>query len=164
LPLSQKELDSSCFSNWRNRTVDVLRESNVCFLFQSENAPVKVTVDITGLKPGKHGFHVHAYGDTTNGCISAGAHFNPTNVDHGAPTDKIRHVGDLGNVEADQSGKAHAEFTDNIISLSGVNSIVGRAMVVHENEDDLGRGGHEQSKTTGNAGGRLACGVIGLTD
>lgn len=89
-----------------------------------------VTVDLNGLKPGKHGFHVHAYGDTTNGCISAGPHFNPTGVDHGGPADSVRHVGDLGNVEADQSGHVHAGFTDSVISLSGPNSVVGRAMVV----------------------------------
>ncbi|TPP63276.1 Superoxide dismutase [Fasciola gigantica] len=139
-------------------------QGTVRFVQESETSPVHIKVDINGLKPGKHGFHVHAYGDTTNGCISAGPHFNPTGVDHGGPSDSVRHVGDLGNVEANQNGLAHVEFTDSVISLSGVNSVIGRAMVVHENEDDLGRGGHEQSKITGNAGGRLACGVIGLTE
>ncbi|KAG0460529.1 hypothetical protein HPP92_020826 [Vanilla planifolia] len=79
----------------------------------------------------------HEYGDTTNGCISTGAHFNPNKLTHGAPEDDI--------------------------PLSGPNSVVGRAFVVHELEDDLGKGGHELSLTTGNAGGRLACGVVGLT-
>lgn len=73
-------------------------------------------------------------------------------------------VGDLGNVEADASGVANIAIQDSHISLQpGVNNILGRALVVHADPDDLGQGGHELSKTTGNAGGRLACGVIGLT-
>lgn len=71
-------------------------------------------------------------------------------------------VGDLGNVEADSNGVASVNLSDALISLQpGVNNIVGRSLVVHADPDDLGQGGHELSKTTGNAGGRLACGVIG---
>lgn len=71
-------------------------------------------------------------------------------------------MGDLGNVEADASGVARVNITDALISLlPGSNNIVGRSLVVHADPDDLGQGGHELSKTTGNAGGRLACGVIG---
>lgn len=123
---------------------------------------VHVSGSVTGLAPGQHGFHIHEFGDTTNGCVSAGAHFNPTKRTHGAPADEERHVGDLGNVLADADGKATVDITDRLISLSGPNSIVGRSLVVHADVDDLGRGGHEFSKTTGNAGGRLACGVIGI--
>ena len=72
-------------------------------------------------------------------------------------------AGDLGNVEADANGVATVNIQDSQISLQpGVNNIVGRSLVVHADPDDLGQGGHELSKTTGNAGGRLACGVIGL--
>ena len=74
-----------------------------------------------------------------------------------------RHVGDLGNIVADESGKASFSFSDSHLSLFGVHSIVGRSVVVHAEEDDLGRGGHDDSKTTGHAGARVACGVIGLT-
>lgn len=63
---------------------------------------------------------------------------------------------------ADESGKAAINITDKFISLTGDNSILGRTVVVHADVDDLGKGGHELSKTTGNAGGRLACGVIGI--
>ncbi|CAI7790801.1 unnamed protein product [Closterium sp. NIES-54] len=129
---------------------------------QLESGSTVVNGKITGLKPGLHGFHVHALGDTTNGCMSTGPHFNPANKTHGAPEDEERHAGDLGNVVADEAGVAEFTITDSQIPLSGPNSIIGRAVVVHADIDDLGKGGHELSKTTGNAGGRLACGVIGF--
>ncbi|KHN38703.1 superoxide dismutase [Cu-Zn], chloroplastic [Glycine soja] len=135
----------------------------VANLIQEDDGPTTVSVRITGLTPGLHGFHLHEYGDTTNGCISTGAHFNPNKLTHGAPEDEVRHAGDLGNIVANAEGVAEATIVDNQIPLSGPNSVVGRALVVHELEDDLGKGGHELSLTTGNAGGRLACGVVGLT-
>uniref|UniRef100_A0A1P8NQJ8 Superoxide dismutase [Cu-Zn] n=2 Tax=Corbicula fluminea TaxID=45949 RepID=A0A1P8NQJ8_CORFM len=122
---------------------------------------VKVTGEITGLAAGEHGFHVHEFGDNSNGCTSAGAHYNPDKVDHAGPEDAVRHVGDLGNVVADEAG-CKVDITDKVITLTGERSIIGRTLVVHADKDDLGRGGHELSKTTGNAGGRLACGVIGI--
>lgn len=135
----------------------------VHFKQEQVDGPVKLTGEISGLTEGKHGFHVHEFGDNTNGCTSAGAHFNPFGKTHGAPEDEERHVGDLGNVSAGGDGIAKFEIVDKLITLVGPNSIIGRTMVVHEGIDDLGKGGHEQSKTTGNAGGRLACGVIGIT-
>jgi len=128
-----------------------------------ENGLVSIIGIIEHLKPSaKHGFHVHAKGDITEGCISAGSHFNPEKVTHGAPNDTTRHVGDLGNIEADSSGTAHISISDNIISLSGKNSIIGRSIVVHSLPDDLGKGGNNASLETGNAGDRWACGVIGI--
>ena len=88
---------------------------------------------------------------------------NPNKLTQGAPGDEIRHAGDLGNIVANADGVAEVTLVDNQIPLTGPNSVVGRALVVHELEDDLGKGGHELSLTTGNAGGRLACGVVGLT-
>jgi len=132
--------------------------------FKQEGNVLTVTGEVQGLKAGLHGFHVHEFGDTTNGCISTGAHFNPTNKTHGAPTAEERHVGDLGNVTVDANGNCKVNITDKLASLTGVNSIVGRALVVHADPDDLGLGGVELSKTTGNAGARLGCGVIGITN
>jgi len=130
---------------------------------QNEDGAVTVTGELTGLKDGLHGFHVHQFGDNTNGCTSAGPHFNPDGVEHGAPEDPkgSRHVGDLGNVTA-TDGVAKVNITDAMISLTGENCIIGRTMVVHADQDDLGKGGHELSKATGNAGARSACGVIGI--
>ncbi|GAB0098118.1 superoxide dismutase [Sergentomyia squamirostris] len=125
-------------------------------------APVVLSGEVTGLTAGKHGFHVHEFGDNTNGCISAGAHYNPHGKEHGGPDSAERHVGDLGNLVADDKGVAKVSISDKQISLTGAHSIIGRTLVVHADPDDLGQGGHELSKTTGNAGARVACGVIGI--
>lgn len=125
--------------------------------FTSSGDQVKVVADITGLTPGKHGFHIHEFGDCSDPkAASAGGHFNPGKHQHGAPDAADRHAGDLGNIEADATGKAHLELTDKVMKLSGDESIVGRAVIVHEKADDL------KTQPTGDAGGRLACGVIGI--
>jgi hypothetical protein len=69
---------------------------NFCVIVQKcDTCPTSIKGEIKGLKPGSHGFHVHQYGDTTNGCTSAGAHLNPHNKTHGGPKDDNRHMGDL---------------------------------------------------------------------
>lgn len=118
--------------------------------------------NITNLPPGKHGFHVHEYGDLSMGCSSTGPHYNPRNKTHGAPSDRKRHVGDLGNIQADHNGSAVFNMTDRLLDLNGKHSIIGRALVVHADEDDLGRGTHNDSLTTGHSGSRIACCVIGI--
>lgn len=126
-------------------------------VFSKVNGDVKVVADVEGLTPGKHGFHIHEYGDCSAAdATSAGGHFNPETTAHGAPTDEKRHLGDLGNITADADGKAHFEWTDSEIALNGPHAIVGRSVIVHAGEDDL------TSQPTGKAGPRLACGIIGI--
>lgn len=118
---------------------------------------IKIVADIQGLTPGKHGFHIHEYGDcSAPDATSAGGHFNPDNKKHGGPEMAERHVGDIGNVTADAQGNTHYEWTDNLMSFSGAHSIIGRGVIVHSGEDDL------VTQPTGNAGSRVACGVIGI--
>merc|ERR1712072_1645938 len=118
----------------------------VRFTQEGDGGPVSVSGEFTGLTAGQHGFHVHQFGDNTDGCTSAGPHYNPDGAEHGAPTDckGERHAGD--------DGVAKFDFKDSMVSLQGERSIVGRTMVIHADVDDLG-----------NAGGRLACGVIGFS-
>jgi len=130
---------------------------------QEGDGPTKVTGSVTGLAPGNHGFHVHQFGDVSTGCGSTGGHFNPHGKEHGGPHMDERHAGDLGNIVAGEDGVANVDISDAQVPLSGEHSVVGRAIVVHAGEDDHGKGGHNDSKTTGHAGGRLACGVIGLS-
>ncbi|KAN0089334.1 cupper/zinc superoxide dismutase [Hyaloscypha variabilis] len=135
----------------------------VTFEQESESSPTTITWDITGNDPNaERGIHVHTFGDNTNGCTSAGPHFNPYGKTHGAPTDEIRHVGDLGNFKTDAQGNGKGSTTDKLIKLIGPESVIGRTVVVHSGTDDLGKGGNEESKKTGNAGTRPACGVIGI--
>jgi len=135
---------------------------NVTFSQPSCTDAVFIQVDIVGLTPGKHGFHVHEKGDLSGGCVSTGGHYNPDKLKHGAREDSVRHVGDLGNVVADEHGVVATSFSDNVTTLFGSRSIIGRAIVVHTGEDDLGQTDHPDSHKTGNAGGRAACGIIGI--
>jgi superoxide dismutase, Cu-Zn family len=118
---------------------------------------VLIRATITGLKPGRHGFHIHEFGDCSSlDGGSAGGHFNPTGMPHAGPDAKKRHDGDLGNVTADRLGRAVYKRVDKVVRLRGPRSIVGRAIIVHVGADDL------KTQPTGNAGARAACGVIGL--
>uniref|UniRef100_A0A8D8XL02 Superoxide dismutase [Cu-Zn] n=3 Tax=Cacopsylla melanoneura TaxID=428564 RepID=A0A8D8XL02_9HEMI len=136
-------------------------KGNVLFLQPQPNGPVLISGNITGLTPGDHGFHIHEKGDITQGCASMGPHYNPFNFPHGAPTDPDRHHGDLGSITADQNGFVSIKISDHVLSLDGPLTILGRGVVVHEKADDLGRGNNAESVKTGNAGGRVACGIIG---
>jgi Cu-Zn family superoxide dismutase len=117
---------------------------------------VRVVARIEGLTPGTHGFHVHEFGDcSAPDGASAGGHFNPAGAPHAAPTEKMRHTGDMGNVEAGADGVATLDYVDAQAAFDGDASILGRGVIVHANADDF------KSQPTGNAGGRLACGVVG---
>jgi|SRR5579871_112858 len=125
--------------------------------FHATEEGVEITGEITGLTPGGHGFHVHQFGD----CSSAdpkchGAHFNPDKKKHGGPDAEERHVGDLGNIMANDMGIATIKMKDKVIALSGLHNIIGRSIIIHAKEDDL------KSDPAGNAGDRIAGGVVGL--
>ena len=123
--------------------------------FTKEADGVHVVADLAGLKPGEHGFHIHEKGDcSAPDGTSAGGHFNPGKHPHAGPDAIYRHAGDLGNLTADASGKAHYERLDKELKLDGPDKIVGRSLIVHERVDDL------KTQPTGNAGARVACGVI----
>ena len=140
-------------------------KGQVLFSEDLKNKCVVVNINLEGLSPNhKHGFHVHECGDLTNGCESLCAHFNPYNKTHGDITDKNRHVGDLGNLQADEQGKANYSFKDSIIKLRGNKAnIIGRGLIIHADTDDCGHGDNKDSLTTGNSGKRIACAIIGYT-
>lgn len=126
--------------------------------FTKAEGGIKVSVHVTGLKPGTHGFHIHELGDcTAPDGASAGGHFNPTGEPHAGPKDAQRHTGDLGNIEASADGVATLDYVEGKASFDGPNNILGRGVIVHANADDF------KTQPTGNAGGRVACGVIGVT-
>ncbi|AGR56848.1 sod [Hemileuca sp. nucleopolyhedrovirus] len=138
-------------------------KGEITFFQQSPTHPTIVEGYILGLQRGQHGFHIHEFGDTSNGCTSAGEHFNPFGQDHGAPDAAVKHLGDLGNVEAKVSNAlTPVKIISNSVTLYGPNNVLGRSLVVHTNRDDLGLTDHPLSKTTGNSGGRLGCGIIGV--
>jgi Cu-Zn family superoxide dismutase len=120
---------------------------------------VHIHGDITGLAPNSvHALHVHEFGDQSSADgTSAGSHYNPEGHHHGNVTSPERHAGDLGNIQADGSGTAHVDVTDDDLSIAEMkNPVIGRGVVVHEKADDFTPAG------TGNAGGRLGVGVIGI--
>ncbi len=125
--------------------------------FTKVDSGIHIVADVHGLTEGKHGIHIHEYGDCTAADgSSAGGHFNPEGVKHAGPGDAIRHVGDMGNLTADADGNATLDMTDNLMTFSGKHSIIGRGIVVHAGADDL------TSQPSGNSGPRVACGVIGI--
>jgi superoxide dismutase, Cu-Zn family len=125
--------------------------------FTQEGRSIRVRAEISGLSPGEHGFHIHEFGVWSEDGLAAGSHFNPTMQPHAGPESPKRHVGDLGNVKANANGNATLDLEDAHLSFHGPHSIIGRGLVVHEKVDDL-----KTQQPPGNAGGRLAVGVIGV--
>lgn len=150
----------------QNRAICVLNGENVNGVIileedlSSKNTIIKIKIN--GLTVGKHGLHIHQSGDTRNGCESMGPHYNPFNKMHGGLNTKIRHIGDLGNIVANSNGKVDTTITVKSVKLRGKYSVIGRSIVVHIGEDDLGKGGHTDSGITGHSGARVACGIIGI--
>lgn len=125
--------------------------------FSKERNGVRVQASVQGLTPGLHGFHIHEFGDCSSpDGNSAGGHFNPGNMPHGAPDAEKHHAGDLGNLQADASGNAKLNLVVSGLSFEGANSVIGRAVVVHAQADDF------KTQPTGASGARVACGVVGI--
>ncbi|MGB5082182.1 MAG: superoxide dismutase family protein [Burkholderiales bacterium] len=125
--------------------------------FEQVGNKVKVVVFVQGLKPGQeHGLHIHEAGDCSSGDgMSAKGHFNPFGKPHGNPSSGERHAGDLPALKANKAGRANVQIDLDIITVTpGPASIVGRGLIVHAGPDDY------TTQPTGNAGARLACGVI----
>jgi Cu-Zn family superoxide dismutase len=126
--------------------------------FKEADGGLEVTATLENLTPGDHAWHVHEKGDcSAPDAMSAGGHFNPENHQHGAPDAEQHHAGDFGNLTAGKDGKATKTFTMKGITLgTDAASVVGKGFIVHEKKDDF------KTQPTGNAGGRVACGVIKL--
>jgi len=127
--------------------------------FTPQGNGVKVTAHLEGVDTdGLHGFHVHENGSCVHGegekhFTSAGGHFNPDKAEHACPPTEPRHAGDLGNIQV-TNGKGDLEFTTNLLSLTGPNTVVGKAIILHAKADDC------KTQPTGDSGDRLACGVV----
>jgi Cu-Zn family superoxide dismutase len=133
------------------------RQGRGTLTFAKGTPSVRVTGRITGLPAGTHGFHIHEFGDCSAADFSsAGGHYNPTGHQHAGPAEARRHIGDMGNIEAGADGTASVDYTDPRLRFEGAHGILGRGVIVHANADDL------KTQPTGNAGGRVACGVIGV--
>ena len=128
-------------------------------IFTQKEDCVHIKIDVKGLKHNHlHGFHIHESGDLREGCKSCCAHYNPHNTDHGDLYGG--HAGDLGNIKTDDNGYCKMSLkTDKFI----VDEILGRSIIIHEDEDDLGLGEFEDSKTTGHSGARIVCSLIGIS-
>ena len=133
--------------------------------YEMENNTIMLDIHLSGFKKNAiHAMHIHEAGDLTENCMGACAHFNPYGKNHGGIDSKERHVGDLGNIKADSNGNINMKITDKIIKLRGTKcNIIGRSVIIHDGIDDLGKGGFDDSLTTGHAGGRMTCAVIGYS-
>ncbi len=126
-------------------------------IFTQDAAGLHIEAQLTNLTPGDHAFHIHEFGDCAcDDAVCAGGHFNPTNKMHGGPESNNRHVGDLGNITANEHGNGSYSHLDKEATLNGPHSIIGRSVIIHAQADDF------TSQPTGNAGARVGCGVIGI--
>ncbi len=124
--------------------------------FTKTSSGIHIHGEISGLTPGEHGFHVHEFGVWNEDGMASGGHFNPTKTPHASHSSEKRHVGDMGNIKADESGNAVVNLDDDQMTFEGPTSILGRGLVVHAKADDL------KTQPSGDAGGRLAVAIIGV--
>ena len=131
-------------------------QANGLIIFEQKKDGLTASIELVGLTPGPHGFHIHENGDcSANDAMSAGGHYNPYGKSHGAPEIANHHAGDLGNIIADEAGNVKVQLKLSGLSLAGENDhIVGRSVIMHARADDL------TSQPAGNSGARIACGAI----
>ena len=126
--------------------------------FHQDGDVMRITGALKGLDPGRHGLHVHAVGDcSAPDAASAKGHFAPDGDPHGSPErpNDLHHVGDLGNITADENGVAEVDKADTEMTLeAGDYTVLNRAVIVHAQPDDL------TSQPSGDAGDRIGCGVV----
>lgn len=140
-----------CKSNHIHGIINLIQKSN----------GISINIRVQGINPGLHGFHIHRCGNETQGCESMCEHYNPTGKKHGNLNDIGAHRGDLGNILADRQGIVDQTIHAKLLTID---EILGRSMIVHADEDDLGLGGKSDSDTTGHSGKRILCGIIGRND
>jgi len=134
------------------------------FYEKGSKVVIKGNLKSNKYKNSTHGIHIHEAGDLSDNCMGACGHFNPYGKKHGGPGSSERHVGDLGNIRFDSKGVANFVMEDSLVKLRGTKAnVIGRSLVIHEDPDDLGMGGHSDSLTTGHAGKRITCAIIGYS-
>lgn len=151
-----KQIGVAVFQGLNNITGTVVFKDTV-------NGQCQIKAVFTSLPPGKHGFHIHHSGDLRGeGCKLACDHYHKgAPQSHGGPPSRSttpRHTGDLGNIEGPEFQKTY------LLPNVTVQELIGRSIIVHEDEDDLGQGPFEDSQTTGHSGNRIGCAIIGRAD
>jgi Cu-Zn family superoxide dismutase len=158
-------MNAICIFDPNSSTNKAKISGEIRFYQPSKFSNTKLHIKLSGFEPNKkHAIHIHEFGNIKS-CADTGAHYNPYNQKHGwyKEDGHFRHAGDLiNNIETDSNGNVDITFEDDLVNLIGEFSVLGRSIVIHEREDDLARGGHDDSFTTGHAGGRIACVVIGI--
>ena len=150
MPLSARPMATASLSPTNGNT------ARGTVTFTQDGDEVRVRASVSGLKPNaEHGFHVHEKGDCSSGDgMSTGGHFNPAGKPHGSQA-SAHHAGDMPSLKADASGNASTSFELKGVSIgTGAADLVGKGVIVHRDPDDYA------TQPTGNAGPRIACGVI----
>ena len=125
-------------------------------MFSEDLTHVHININLKGLPPGKHGFHIHEFGDLRHNCKSACGHYNPQGMKHGDLNNRYSHAGDLGNIIANKQGNCIMKLTTTKFKFA-IQDIIGRCLIIHADEDDL-----SSATESGNSGDRIACEVIGI--
>ncbi|EGC29163.1 hypothetical protein DICPUDRAFT_43246 [Dictyostelium purpureum] len=152
-------------------------DGNIFFNQINKESPVYIEGIINGLKPGIHAFQINHFGDLTNGCVSTGGYFNPninnkelSLISKAQPPTFTRNrrifLGDLGNIVTNENGRTLIHIKDNLISLFGENSVIGRSIVIHDDPNELFRTGNGiyngNNNNNLNLINGLGCGIIGI--